>query len=165
MPPTLSVIAAVARNRAIGRDNALPWQLAEDLRHFRRLTLHHTIIMGRKTRESLGRALPERDNIVVTRNRETRFADSRTVGSLQEAIALCAREEEIFVIGGAQIYQQSLPLAHRLYLTEIDLEIPDADAWFPPVDPVVWLETARDVRHDDALGCRYDFVQYQRART
>lgn len=162
MPPTISLVAATAHDRAIGRENTLPWQLPEDLRHFKRLTLNHSVIMGRKTHESLGRALPQRNNIVITRNATQAFPGCHTVSSLEQALALCAADPETFIIGGAQIYAQALPLAQRLYLTEIDLDIADADAWFPSFDPAEWRETARDIRHDAALGCRYDFVVYER---
>ncbi len=162
MPPTICLIAAVARKGAIGIRNTLPWRLPEDLRHFKRLTLGHSVIMGRKTFESLGRPLPERTNIILSREHGAVPDGCLAARSLEAALALCASEDVVFVIGGAQIYQLAIASAHRLYLTEIDLDVPDADAWFPSVDPAHWLETSRDSRYDDANACKYDFVIYER---
>jgi dihydrofolate reductase len=113
----ISLIAAMAGNRTIGRDNALPWRLPEDLRHFKATTLGKPVIMGRKTWESLGRPLPGRRNVVVSRNPDYRPEGGELTGSLAEAIAATADADEVFVIGGAELYRQALPSAQRLYLT------------------------------------------------
>jgi len=163
MPKTmLTVIAAVARNGVIGVDNRLPWHLPADLKHFRALTMGHTVIMGRKTWESLPdkfRPLPGRQNIVITRNADYRSEGAVVVGSLPAALA-ATQGDEAFVIGGAELYTTALPLADRLQLTEIDAAF-DGDTHFPAVDPNEWRETARDAHTDDA-GLGYAFVSYER---
>ena len=128
--PRVSVIAALARNRVIGIDNRLPWRLPEDLAHFKALTLNHPILMGRKTFESLGRPLPGRINIVITRNPGYRRDGCLVADSIPAALALCRDAAEIFFIGGAELYAQAIPLADRLYLTEVDIEA-EGDARFP----------------------------------
>lgn len=142
----LSLIAAVARNRAIGMDNGLLWHLPEDMRHFRETTRGGTVIMGRKTWESLPaafRPLPGRHNIVVSRNAAYRAEGATLAASLADALhAAGAGEAEIFVIGGAELYRQALPLAGRLYLTEVD-DAPVGDAFFPEVSPAEWAEISR----------------------
>lgn len=127
------LIAAVGRNNAIGRDNALLWKLPGDLPRFKALTLGKPVIMGRKTFESIGHALPERTNFVLTRQDDWRAEDVIPCNSLQDALAQ-THAPEVFVIGGAQIYDEALPLAHTLYLTEVDDE-PEADAFFPNWNP------------------------------
>ncbi len=131
----ISLIAAMDRNRAIGKGNALPWHLPDDLKHFKHITLGKPVVMGRKTFESLGcRPLPGRRNIVVSRNG---FAaeGAEVFASLEEALAAAQAEaEEVMVIGGAQIYQQALPRADRVYLTRVETEVEGADAWFPELD-------------------------------
>ena len=152
----------MAKNRVIGLDNALPWRLPEDLKRFKALTLGHPIIMGRKTWASLGRPLPGRSNIVISRDAAF-VADGATVAhSLQEAIADAALSgtDEIFIIGGAEIYRQALPLARRLQLTEIDRDFA-GDVHFPAFDPQQWLEKLRE-RHHSETGFDYAFVTYER---
>lgn len=159
---TLTLIAAVARNGVIGRDNRLPWHLPADLKHFKALTTGHAVIMGRKTWESLPekfRPLPGRQNIVVTRNAGYAAAGTNVVTSLADAVA-AAGGSEAFVIGGAELYVAALPLADRLQLTEIDADY-EGDTWFPPRDPRQWRETTRDVQRDEA-GLGYAFVSYER---
>lgn len=160
-PPLVSVIAAVAANGVIGAGNALPWRLPEDLKHFRAATLGHPVIMGRKTFESIGRPLPGRRNIVVTRNAEYQAAGCETAASLAAALAACAGTDEVFVIGGAELYAAALPLAQRLYLTEIRAAF-DGDARFPDFDRGAWRETARE-HHRSAGGIDFDFTLYARA--
>jgi dihydrofolate reductase len=160
--PNLTLIAAVAKNGVIGIDNRLPWRLPADLKHFKALTLGHTVIMGRKTWESLPanfRPLPGRRNIVVTRNADYQAEDATVVTSLPAAIA-AAENSEAFVIGGAELYAAALPLANRLQLTEIDASV-EGDTFFPAIDPNQWQETTRETHHDDA-GFDYAFVTYQR---
>ncbi len=159
---TLTLIAAVARNGVIGRDNRLPWHLPADLKHFKALTTGHAVIMGRKTWESLPekfRPLPGRQNIVVTRKAGYAAAGANVVTSLADAVA-AAGGSEAFVIGGAELYVAALPLADRLQLTEIDADY-EGDTWFPPRDPRQWRETARDAQRDEA-GTGYAFVTYER---
>jgi dihydrofolate reductase len=160
--PTLTLIAAVARNGVIGIDNRLPWHLPADLKHFKALTLGHTVVMGRKTWESLPasfRPLPGRRNIVVTRDGSYQAASATIAMSLPAAIA-AAENGEAFVIGGAELYAAALPLANRLQLTEIDATF-EGDAYFPAIDCHHWRETAREMHHDEA-GFGYAFVTYQR---
>ena len=164
--PRLSILAAVARNGVIGRDNALPWHLPGDLKRFKALTLGHPVVMGRKTFESIlaanGKPLPGRENIVVTRARDYAAAGCRVVHSLEAALA-CADGAEAFVIGGAEIYVLALPLAERLYLTEIDADF-EGDARFPRYDRGDWVEVAREAGPSAAGGVRYDFALYERRK-
>ncbi len=158
----ISVIAALAKNRVIGIENRLPWRLPEDLAHFKALTFNHPILMGRKTFESLGRPLPGRTNIVITRNPGYRKDGCLVAASIPAAIALCEDADEIFFIGGAELYAQAIPLADRLYLTEVDIEA-EGDAWFPEYDRSAFREVSRETRtgeKGDAL--RFGFVVYER---
>ncbi|MDR2239223.1 MAG: dihydrofolate reductase [Zoogloeaceae bacterium] len=159
--PRLSLIAAVAANGVIGSENALPWRLPEDLKHFKTLTTGHPVVMGRKTFESIGRPLPARRNIIVTRNTAYAAQGCETAASLPAALAACPDAGEVFVIGGAQIYAEALPLAARLYLTEIQKEFA-GDARFPALDRRLWRETSRD-RRRSGDGLDFDFVIYDRA--
>ena len=158
--PRLTLIAAVAKNGVIGNDNALPWRLPADLKRFKELTLGHPIIMGRKTWASLGRPLPGRSNIVISRDLGLKAPGAIVVASLAAALAACADASEAFVIGGAEIYALALPAAQCLQLTEIDREF-SGDTHFPTIDPNAWRETARERHHADA-GFDYAFVTYQR---
>lgn len=158
----LSLIAALDRNRLIGAGGALPWRLPEDLRRFKALTLGKPILMGRKTWDSLGRPLPGRRNIVITRQPAWQAAGAEAAHSLEAALALCSGAPEVMVIGGAEIYRQALPLARRLYLTEIDAAF-TGDAWFPECDGCHWRETARETRFTAGPPpLAYAFVQYDR---
>ncbi|MCU0804372.1 MAG: dihydrofolate reductase [Burkholderiales bacterium] len=161
--PRLVLLAALDRNRAIGRDNALPWHLPDDLKRFKRLTLGHPVVMGRRTYESIGRPLPGRSNIVVTRDRQLAIPGTIIVHSLDEALAAGAAASDVFVIGGEQIYTLALPSADRLELTEIDTAIA-ADAWFPEWHRTAFRETARESHVDSATGLRFDFATYDRVR-
>jgi len=156
----LCVIVATDSKHGIGINNTLPWHLPEDLAHFKRTTSGHPIIMGRKTFDSIGRPLPNRRNIVITRNPEWSHAGVETVSSLQEAAALVA-DADAFIIGGAQIYAESLPLATRLIVTEIDKSF-DCDAFFPAIDPQLWQETERQQQRAETQGFDYAFVTYER---
>ncbi|AAZ97992.1 dihydrofolate reductase [Thiobacillus denitrificans ATCC 25259] len=160
--PRVSVIAALAKNRVIGIENRLPWRLPEDLAHFKALTLDHPVLMGRKTFESLGRPLPRRTNVVITRNADYRPDGCLVAASMPAAIALCQGADEIFFIGGAELYAQAIPLADRLYLTEVDAE-PEGDAWFPEFDRAAFREISR-ASHVGEKGdvLRFDFVVYER---
>lgn len=159
--PRISIISALARNRTIGINNTLPWRLPEDLKYFKALTLGHHILMGRKTWESIGRPLPGRTTVIITRSNYQAPEGVKIAGSLKEAIDVCGEDEEIFFVGGAELYAQALPLADRLYLTEIQAEV-EGDAWFPEYDRSQWQEVSRDRRHDEASGFDYHFVVYDR---
>lgn len=165
----LSLVCALARNRAIGLNNRLPWHLPRDLAHFKAVTMGHPIIMGRKTFDSIGRPLPGRRNIVVTRQRDWSRDGVTVAGSLDAAIASAtevARQlecPEIMLIGGASLYELALPLAQRLYLTEVHADVP-GDAFFPPISPVDWLEVSREEFFSDEknpIACA--FVTYDRS--
>lgn len=162
MPSRISLIAAVARNGAIGKDGALPWHLSEDLKRFKALTMGHTMVMGRKTYESIGRLLPGRRTVIVSRQPGFAVEGATVANSLERALTASGDAAEIFVIGGGEIYAQSLALADRLFITEVDLS-PDADAWFPDIDRSKWIETLRSP-HLTADGLRYTFVDYERRR-
>jgi len=162
----LSLIAALAGNRAIGKDNELLWHLPEDMRHFRETTRGKPVIMGRKTWESLPesfRPLPGRHNIVISRDPAYQASGATLAGSLADALRQAAAEstaEEVFVIGGATLYRQALPLANRLYLTEIEQDF-DGDVFFPDVLPQDWDEISRQPSQGTS-GPQFSFVVYQR---
>ncbi len=158
--PALALIAACARNGVIGANNALPWRLAEDLRRFRALTTGHAVIMGRKTWQSLPRALPHRQNIVVTRQRRFLAEGAARADSLDAALALVWMPAPAFCIGGGELYALALPRVDRVYLTEIDADVP-GDTHFPTFDRTQWRETARESRDSDG-GVSYAFVTYER---
>lgn len=156
----LSIIAAMAKNRVIGIANTLPWRLSEDLKHFKALTLGHHILMGRKTWESLPGKLPGRTSVVITRSRDLQAPGCIVANSIEGAIAACGDDDEIFFIGGADLYRQSLNVADRIYLTEIQAEF-KGDAWFPEFDTNLWQETGRKpCKSESGLEC--DFVVYDR---
>ena len=156
----LCVIVAIDSAGGIGINNTLPWHLPQDLAHFKRTTSGHPIIMGRKTFDSIGRPLPKRRNIVITRNPDWSHAGVESVSSLQAAASLVA-DCDAFIIGGAEIYAQALPLATRLIVTEIGKRF-DCDAFFPAIDPQLWRETARQNQRDAGDEFDYAFVTYER---
>jgi dihydrofolate reductase len=158
--PQVYLVAAVAANGVIGREGGLPWRLPEDLKHFKRLTLGHPVIMGRRTWESLGGALPGRDNIVVTAQPGYSAPGAAIARSLKAALALCASEPVAFVIGGNRLFAESLPIAAALELTEIQRDFP-GDTWFPDYDRARWREVQREA-HTTGDGLRFDFVRYER---
>lgn len=158
----ISIIAAMAANRTIGLENRLPWQLPDDLKRFKALTMHHHIVMGRKTYDSIGKPLPGRSTIIVTRNVDYAIPGCIAVNSLDAALTVSFGDEEVFFVGGAELYKQALPIAHRIYLTEIQRPF-DGDAFFPEFDHQVWTETAREPqRSAGADGYCYHFVTYDR---
>ena len=156
--PRVCLIVAQATNRAIGKDNEMPWHLPEDLQYFKRMTLGKPIIMGRKTFESIGRPLPGRTNIVITRQTNWRANGAEGVASLDAALALAAQElpEEIMIIGGAQIYEASLPLADRIYLTQVHKTFA-GDAFFPELDDS-WQEKSCTTGASESSGIGYSFL-------
>ncbi len=162
----LSLIAAVARNGVIGKDNQLLWHLPGDMRHFRETTRGKPVIMGRKTWESLPekfRPLPGRLNIVVSRDQRYAAPGATLAGSLEDAIEIAGNAEEAFIIGGAELYRQAMPFADRLYLTEIAADY-SGDTWFPEILPEDWQETSRSQPVEEA-GLVYTFALYQRTQS
>ena len=158
------IIVAISDNNAIGRDNELLWHISEDLRFFKRTTLGCPVIMGRKTFESIGRALPKRVNIVVSRCFNT-AEEVAVAGSLEEAFRVAQETnlEKCFVIGGGQIYSQALPLVDRLIVTHVHTVIEDADTFFPAIDPAVWtVEERSELFTDEETGYTYESVKYIR---
>ncbi|GDX55444.1 dihydrofolate reductase [Methylophilaceae bacterium] len=158
--PKLSIIVAMSSNRVIGVNNSLPWHLSEDLKHFKTLTTGHTIIMGRKTYESIGKPLPNRRNIVISRNLNAFYGGVEVVHSLEDAFSTASNDEEVFIIGGSNIYEQSLHLVEHLYITEIKKSF-EGDAFFPEIDKSLWTESARET-HTSSDGLEFSFVSLQR---
>jgi dihydrofolate reductase len=157
----VSLIVAYDRQRGIGKDNRLPWRLPAEMQHFKKTTMGKPIVMGRRTFESIGRALPGRRNVVVTRGMKAVDGIEQVV-ALDEALRLSGDVEEVMVIGGAELYNAALPLAHRIYATEVDAVF-ETDTHFPDVDPAVWRETSRQHRPaDPANPFAVDFVVYDR---
>lgn len=159
------LVAALDRNHAIGRDNDLPWRLPADLRRFKALTLGKPVLMGRKTAQSLGRALPERRNLVLTRSGQVPFAGMEAVASLEEAARLAGEDgaAELCVIGGAEVYALCLPRATRMHLTHVDAAVAGADAFFPRFEPAEWRITARESHPADAKHAfAFEFADYVR---
>jgi len=161
MSKQLTLVVAMDAQRGIGVDNKLPWHLPEDLAHFKRVTLGHPIIMGRKTFDSIGRPLPKRRNIVVTRNAGWSHEGVEAAGSLEQAVAL-AGDEPASIIGGAQIFKESMASADRMIVTHID-GVYRCDTFFPEIDPAQWVETARE-DHRSEEGVAFSFVTYERKK-
>lgn len=158
------LIAALAKNRVIGIDNKLPWRLPDDLQHFKKLTLGHSIVMGRKTWESLPGVLPDRRHIVITRDTDYQSANAEIVHSIEEAISLIPEKEPVFIVGGANLYQQLLGEADRMELTLVDAE-PEGDAFFPEWDTQLWQEISREHHAaDDRHKFAFDFIRLQRIK-
>ena len=151
------------RKRGIGIGNRLPWKLPEDLAHFKRTTTGHAIIMGRKTFESIGRPLPGRRNIVVSRNPAWQVEGVLTASTPEQACVLAQHEEQAFIIGGAELFAQTSALAERMIVTEIDAEF-ECDTFFPEVDRACWQETEREAFHSAASGLDFAIVTYDRLR-
>ena len=151
----VTLIAAVGRNGVIGADNDMPWHLPEDFAFFKRTTMGHPMVMGRKTFDSIGRVLPGRRTIVITRQPDWSHPEVETAHSLTEALALAGPATEVFVCGGGQVYAEAMPWAHRLLVTEVD-QSPEGDVKFPPIDPAQWQETAREDREG------FSWVTYER---
>jgi len=158
---SVSIIVAMARNRTIGVNNSLPWRCPEDLQHFKKLTMGHNLIMGRKTFLSIGKPLPGRTTVVISRDRNLKLEGCTVVNSIPEAIASCAQDPQVFVVGGADIYAQTIDLADKMYITEIQMDVM-GDAAFPEFDKIKWREIAREIRRQEAPEpMEYHFVTYQ----
>lgn len=161
-PHRLSIIVAMARNRVIGRDGDLPWHLSADLKRFRKLTTGHAILMGRKTYDSIGRPLPERRSIVITRNAGYHPEGVKIASSVESALSLVRDDAEAFIIGGATIYEQALPLADRLYVTLVEAEV-DGDTSFPEIDAAQWQLVSEEAHKADLKNdWPYRFLIYDR---
>jgi dihydrofolate reductase len=158
----LSLIVAMAMNRTIGVDKQMPWHLSADLKKFKKITMGHPIIMGRKTFESIGRPLSGRKNIIISRNSNYQQEGCVVFNSLEQAIEHCNHEKEVFVIGGATLYESILDKSDRLYVTEIKKTF-KGDTWFPAIDKNQWIEYQReDIDHDASVDFSYSFVIYDR---
>ena len=160
----IALIAAIDRRRAIGYQNKLLYWLPNDMKRFKALTTGHTIVMGRRTVESLPKgALPNRRNIVLSTSPGLELPGAEVFRSLEEALAACRADEQVYIIGGASLDRQALPLANRLCLTEIEAEAPQADAFFPEIDTSAWQEKSRESHPaDEKHPCPYAFVDYVR---
>lgn len=162
--PRVSLIVAMAKNRVIGANNAIPWHLPGELKLFRSVTTGHHIVMGRRTYESIGRLLPGRITVIVTRTPGYAAPGAIVAGSLEAAIAACGNDDEIFVIGGAQLYAAALPIADRLYLTTVNAEVA-GDTYMPDFDPGAWREvSARSFAADDKNPYAYRFSIHDRIK-
>ena len=140
---TVTMVVAIGENNAIGKNNELLWYLPKDLRHFKTITSGHTVIMGRKTYESVGKPLPKRRNIIITRNTELTIDGAEVVHTIEEALELCKADEEVFIIGGAEIYKMAMKHTDKIFLTVVH-ESFEADAFFPEIDRNLWVETAAE---------------------
>jgi dihydrofolate reductase len=160
----ISLIAAIGRNNELGKGNTLLWSMPTDMKHFRETTTGHTVIMGRKTFESIGKPLPNRKNIVITRDKNYLRHSVDVAYSLDEALKLISnKNEEVFVIGGAEIYKQTMPIADKLYITHIQAEEKEADAFFPEIIPIVWNEISHEEhKKDEKNPFNYTFSMYER---
>ena len=161
MMKKISIIVAMSKNRVIGVKNSLPWHISEDLKRFKRLTTGYPIIMGRKTFESIGKPLPERRNIVISRNQNLKVQDIEVVKSIEDALKICSSENLIYIIGGEQIYNLAMPYANNIHLTEVNKEV-EGDAFFPEFDKKEWKEIARE-NSKDFNDTSYSFVEYIRS--
>jgi len=158
---TVSIVVAISENHAIGKDNKLLWYLPKDLKHFKEITSGHTVIMGRKTYESVGKPLPNRRNIIITRQDIT-IEGCEVVSSIEAALKLCKDEKEVFIVGGAEIYKQSMHLTDRIYLTIVH-ETFDADSFFPEIDTRIWKEVHyEDHRPDEKNLLPFSFITMER---
>lgn len=159
---TITLIAAAAENNALGKDNRMLWHLPDDFKRFKALTTGHHIIMGRKTLESMGRPLPNRTNIVITRQEDYHAEGCIIAHSLGDALALCPQDEEVFIIGGGEIYRQAMATAGVIELTRVHTTI-DADTYFPEIDPAVWKKEAA-IFHpkDEKHAMEFTFETYVR---
>lgn len=157
----ISIVVAISENHVIGKDNKLLWYLPNDLKHFKEITSGHTVIMGRKTYESVGKPLPRRRNIIITRQ-AILIEGCEVVNSIEAALALCADEEEVFIVGGAEIYKQSMHLTDRIYLTIVH-KVYDGDSFFPEINKSEWREVSReDHQPDEKNAIPYSFITLER---
>ena len=159
---SVSLVVAHAENRTIGRSGRLPWHLPDDLKYFKRLTTNHTIVMGRRTYESIGRPLPNRRSIVISRDPAFRANGVEVARSLEKALAMAAGDDEVFIIGGAEVFERGIELADRIYLTMIHADV-EGDVQFPPIDEAEWEAVKRQYHAaDDRHAYAFTFITYQR---
>ena len=158
--PAISMIVARSRNHVIGRDNQMPWKISADLQFFKKVTMGHPVIMGRKTWESIGRPLPGRRNIVVSRNADLQLTGAEVVNSLDAALATLSEFPRVFVIGGEQLFTQAFPKADRLYITEIDIDVEGGDTFFKVPSPSEWKEVERTPASEGDIT--FSFVTLER---
>lgn len=158
----ITIIAAIAKNNALGMNNKLIWHLPEDLKRFKRVTTGHHVIMGRKTFESLGKPLPNRTTIIITRNKNYKASNCLVVNSLDEALENAKQDKNPYILGGAEIYKLAMPIADKLDLTIVHHEF-EADAFFPVIDTSIWKEISREnFKADEANKYDYSFVTYEK---
>ncbi len=160
----ISLIAAIGKNNELGKGNTLLWSMPADMKHFRDTTALHTVIMGRKTFESIGKPLPNRRNIVITRDADYKKAGVEVAHSLAGALDLCPdKNEELFIIGGAELYKQTIDIADKLYITHVDAVDKNADAFFPEIIPIVWNEVSHEeYQPDEKNPIAYTFSVYEK---
>ena len=158
----ISIVVAASENLVIGYKNALPWHISEDLKHFKQITINHSVVMGRKTFESIGKPLKERRNIVISRDGTLKIEGAEVVNSLDEAIHRTKNENEIFIIGGEQIYKMAMPIATNMHITKVQGNI-KGDAFFPALDKKIWVEkSASDDMHE--YGLTYQFLTLEKSK-
>lgn len=158
----VSIVVAISENYAIGKDNKLLWHLPNDLKHFKEITSGHTVIMGRKTYDSVGKPLPNRRNIIITRQ-EITINGCEVVNSIEAALSLCKDEAEVFIVGGAGIYKQSMKLTDRIYLTIVHQKF-EADTYFPEISKADWIEISHeDHQPDQKNNLSYSFITFERS--
>ncbi len=158
----ISIIVAVAENNVIGQGNKLIWHISEDLKRFKNLTTGHHILMGRKTFESIGKALPNRTNVVISRNKDFNAPGCIVVDSLQRALEISKDDEEVFIVGGGEIYRQALPITDKIYLTKVEAQF-EGDTFFPPINPDEWRFEAIDKTEPQRDGeLEYSFINLVR---
>ena len=155
----IKIIVAMSKNRVIGMDNSLIWHLPNDMKNFKKLTTGHAVVMGRKTYQSIGKPLPYRRNIIITRDPDFEVEGCEVVNSLEEALLLCF--SNCFIIGGGEIYKQSLPIAHQIYMTQIDEEF-EGDTTFPELDKSWYVSKKEDFNKDEKNNYNYSFIFYER---
>ena len=162
MMKKISIIVAMSKNRVIGVKNSLPWHISEDLKRFKRLTTGYPIIMGRKTFESIGKPLPERRNIVISRNQNLKLQDVEVVKSIEDALKICSSENLIYIIGGEQIYNLAMPYANNIHLTEVNKEV-EGDAFFPEIDTSKWILSHQEKQEaTDGLPYAFSYLTYKK---
>lgn len=158
----ISIIVAIAENNVIGANNQLIWHISDDLKRFKALTTGHCVVMGRKTFESIGKPLPKRTNIVISRNKDLVIDGCTVVSSLENAISACGKDDEMFIIGGGELYRQALPLAQKLYITWVHKKF-NGDTFFPEIDFSQWREVLREKgKPTETDGLEYTFINYER---
>ncbi len=161
--PVVNVIVAMASNRVIGNKNELPWDLPEDLKRFKKLTMGHPVFMGRRTYDSIGKALPGRDNFIISRNSNLKITDAAVISSFEQGLSLCFGKDQVFIIGGQQIYEATLPMTDRIYLTTIKKCVV-GDTFFPQLDESLWEIKREPVMISQKLKIKYQFQTFSKVK-